>query len=134
MATLRTTFLAALSVVAVSAAGCGANTSDASADSNSVRVDVVNIAFAPATIEIEAGTEVVWANKDEGVHHTATSGLPGDGGVPGVSEPEPPRPDGVFDGDLADASAEFTFTFTEAGTYEYFCRVHPSMTGGVIVN
>lgn len=75
----------------------------------------------------------MWTNQDEGVHHTATSGLPGDVGVPGVSAAAPPNPDGVFDGDLPDEGDQFTYTFEESGSYAYFCRVHPSMTGEVIV-
>lgn len=95
---------------------------------------MVNISFSPATLEISRGTEVTWVNRDDGVHHTATSGLPGDNGVPGVSKGKPARPDGVFDGDLPDAGDQFSFTFDEAGTYAYFCGVHPSMTAKVIVN
>ena len=105
-----------------------------SSGDNATEIAVVSIAYHPASLEIDAGTTIAWINEDEGVRHTATSGLPGDNGVPGVSEGEPPKPDGVFDGDLPDASSEFTFTFDEPGTYAYFCRVHPSMTGEVIVN
>lgn len=96
-------------------------------------VEVVNISFSPASLEVERGTEVVWTNRDDGVHHTVTSGIPGDDGVPGVKKAKRARPDGVFDADLADVSSEFRFTFTEPGTFAYFCRVHPSMTGQVIV-
>ena len=110
----------------------GTSKSGSSGD-DATDIAVVNIAYDPASIEIDAGTSIRWLNEDEGVRHTVTSGLPGDNGVPGVSEGEPPKPDGVFDGDLPDASSGFTFTFDEPGTYAYFCRVHPSMTGEVIV-
>lgn len=101
--------------------------------SESATVVAVNISYSPETLEIERGTEVTWSNEDEGVHHTVTSGLPGDNGVPGVSKGKPPKHDGVFDGDLPDTSARFTYAFDEPGTYAYFCRIHPSMTGEVIV-
>lgn len=100
---------------------------------SSASVDAVNVAFAPAQLEIDPGTEVVWTNRDAQVRHTVTSGRPGSDGVPGVSKAMPDRPDGLFDGVLPDASAEFEFTFDEPGTYEYFCRVHPSMTGEIVV-
>lgn len=93
----------------------------------------MNIAFKPASLEVSVGTEVTWTNMDDQVRHTVTSGEPGDGGVPGVSEGESARPDGTFDGDLPDAGDTFSFTFDEPGTYMYFCRVHPSMTGEVVV-
>lgn len=97
------------------------------------RIAVVNIAFDPETVTVEAGTEVLWVNEDEAVHHTVTSGEPGDNGVPGVSKGKKARPDGTFDGDLPEAPAEFTFTFDKPGTYAYFCKIHPSMTGEIVV-
>lgn len=124
----------AIAAVVVLGAGCAGGTADAPQADGGAEVEVVNIAYSPATLEIAVGTEVTWTNQDEGVHHTATSGLPGDNGVPGVSEGKPPKPDGVFDGDLPDAGESFSFTFDEAGTYAYFCRIHPSMTAEVIVN
>jgi plastocyanin len=102
-------------------------------DSGTELVDVVNISFATDPVQIEIGTDVTWINRDEGVHHSVTSGLPGDTGVPGLDQEEPPKPDGLFDGDLPEAGSSFSFTFTEAGTYPYFCRIHSSMTGEVVV-
>lgn len=128
------TLLISLVISAVLAAGCVSEDPQVAERSAPAEVAVVNISFSPATLQIESGTEVVWTNQDEGVHHTATSGLPGDNGVPGVSKPKPPKPNGVFDGDLPDVSSQFTFAFSKPGTYAYFCRVHPSMTGEVIVN
>jgi plastocyanin len=113
---------------------CGGSEKEASAEaSRSLKVDVVNISYAPDPVEVAVGTEITWTNLDEGVHHTVTSGLPGDKGVPGLDQEEPPEPDGIFDGDLPGAGDSFVFTFDDAGTYTYFCRIHPSMTGEVIV-
>ena len=130
---LRRTLLISVVCSGVFAGGCAAEEPER-IKSSAAEIEVVNISYSPATLEIDSGTEVVWINQDEGVHHTATSGLPGDGGVPGVSKPKPAKADGTFDGDLPDVSSEFAFTFDEPGTYAYFCRVHPSMTGEVVVN
>lgn len=130
---------ALLSAIVLSACGGsspspgGQTESDAGSSSSSTSIEVVNIAYAPETVEVAVGTEVTWTNQDESVRHTVTSGTPGDNGVPGVSEGEPSKPDGTFDGDLPDASATFVFTFEEAGTFPYFCAVHPSMTGEIVV-
>ncbi|MCH6571973.1 MAG: hypothetical protein IH780_05365, partial [Thaumarchaeota archaeon] len=43
-------------------------------------------------------------------------------------------PDGTFDSSLFMAGTTFEHTFDEAGTYDYFCMVHPWMTGTVQVN
>ena len=125
-------YVAAISLfLALGLAACSDNASERSADA--AEIEVVNVAFKPATLRVSAGTELTWINLDQGVRHTATSGMPGDGGVPGVREGAKAQPDGIFDGDLPDASSSFSFTFEEPGAYAYFCRVHPSMTGEVVV-
>ncbi len=123
-----------MAILALLAPACSTSDRPGAQNDASARVDVVSISYQPETLQVSIGTEVTWTNMDEGVRHTVTSGRPGDGGVPGVSEGKPPRPDGVFDGDLPDASESFVFTFEEAGTYDYFCRVHPSMTARVVVD
>lgn len=77
--------------------------------------------FAPAKITINTGDTVEWTNTDTAAH-TVTSGTPADG------------PSGVFDSSLVMADASFAFTFDNAGSYKYFCMVHPWMTGSVTVN
>ena len=74
--------------------------------------------FQPAEISISAGTTVTWTNEDA-VGHTVTSGTRG-------------SPSGMFD-ESVNAGGTFSFTFTESGTYEYFCSIHPGMDGTVIV-
>jgi len=76
--------------------------------------------FIPSTATIEEGGTVTWENTDNAAH-TASSGTP-DGG-----------PDGVFDSSLMMVNGSFSFTFDSAGTYPYFCMVHPWMQGTVIV-
>jgi plastocyanin len=77
--------------------------------------------FIPFEVSIAVGGEVIWNNGDTAAH-TVTSGNPSDG------------PDGVFDSSLFMAGKTFSHTFDEAGTYEYFCMVHPWMTGTIQVS
>ena len=131
MKTPRGALLGLLLVASLGAMGCDGDLEEMRA-APLEEVDVAGIAFPP-TIEVEPGTSVMWINRDQNVRHTVTSGLPGDDGVPGVGEGKPARPDGRFDGVLAKGLTDFTFTFTEPGTYDYFCRVHPAMYSSVIV-
>ena len=114
-------------------APAAAATDSKPAEDSSAKVKVINIAFKPGDMKVLQGTEVTWVNEDKDVHHTVTSGEGGDNGVPGVSDPKPNAPDGEFDGDLPKAGDEFAFTFDEAGEYAYFCEVHPSMRGTIVV-
>ena len=76
--------------------------------------------FIPSTVTIGVGETVTWENTDNAAH-TATSGHPTDG------------PDGVWDTSLIMVNGSFSITLDEAGTYDYFCMVHPYMRGIVIV-
>jgi plastocyanin len=83
--------------------------SEASAD---VKID--NFSFGPQTLTVSVGTTVVWTNRDD-IPHTVVS------------------TDGVFKSKVRDTDEKFSYTFTKAGTYPYFCSVHPKMTGKVVV-
>jgi plastocyanin len=76
--------------------------------------------FDPAEIPVKVGTTVVWTNKDS-ASHTVTSGDPSAG------------PSGTFDSGLIKANNTFQYKFSSAGTTEYFCTIHPWMTGKVTV-
>ena len=81
-----------------------------------------DLCFIPSTVTIDVGGEVTWENVDNAAH-TVTSGSPSDG------------PDGTFDSNLIMAGgATFSHTFADAGTFTYFCMVHPWMQGTVIVS
>ena len=80
-----------------------------------------NACYLPADITINAGDTVEWINVDTAAH-TVTGGSPADG------------PSGVFDSSLVMGGAAYAFTFEEAGSYDYFCMVHPWMVGSVTVN
>ena len=74
----------------------------------------------------EAGTTVTWTQEDAGVH-TVTSGTVVQG-TGGVTE----KPDGTFDSGSIATGNTFEFTFDQAGTYTYFCYIHPATMRGEV--
>ena len=126
-----------LLVVACLLSSCaegGSPTPGGAENDSAPTVTIEAIAFDPSDLEVAVGDTVTWTNRDAAVKHTVTSGRPGDKGVPGLDQVKPDKPDGVFDGSLADDGDTFEFEFTKTGTYDYFCRVHPVMTARVIVS
>ncbi|HSB83694.1 MAG TPA: plastocyanin/azurin family copper-binding protein [Nitrosarchaeum sp.] len=71
-------------------------------------------------IDIILGDTITWKNADT-VQHTVVSGNPNDG------------PDGIFDSGLIKTGGSFSYKFTKEGKYDYFCSIHPWMTGVVTV-
>jgi plastocyanin len=94
-------------------------------------VTIAGLAFEPVRTFVDRGATVRWANSD-GVMHTVTSGTPGKQGVPGVSGDTKANLDGLFDAAL-DGGENVVFTFRESGTFPYFCKIHTSMRGRVLV-
>ena len=82
-------------------------------------VAIQTFQFQPSPLEIPVGSTVSWANRDA-ILHTVTSGAPS-------------AADGRFDGALDGAGTLYQVTFTEAGTYAYFCARHEAMRGEVRV-
>src|SRR6266849_6682860 len=80
----------------------------------SADVKIVNFSFGPATLSVTVGTTVTWTNRDD-IPHTVVS------------------TDKVFKSKVLDTDEKFSYTFTKAGTYPYFCSIHPKMTGQVVV-
>lgn len=123
--------LAALIVLAAVIAGCsssgsspsGGNTapppaasggsSSGGATSGGTAVTIANFAFSPGTINVKVGDQVTWTNQD-----SATHDVEGDGGI--------------SSGPLAQGKT-YSMTFSTAGTFNYKCAIHPSMTGQVVV-
>ncbi|MFL6493429.1 MAG: plastocyanin/azurin family copper-binding protein [Nitrososphaera sp.] len=112
-------------------AGGGAAASAAASGQVVVRIpegasELTDDAYTPNPVEINTGDTVVWVN-DDITSHTATSGTSGSG------------PTGMFGG--TDDSPEIigpegdtqSFTFEEAGEFDYYCTLHPNMIGTVIV-
>jgi len=87
-------------------------TDQPSAANAEVKID--NFSFGPQTLTVPLGTTVTWTNRDD-IPHTVVS------------------TDGVFKSKVRDTDEKFSYTFTKAGTYPYYCSVHPKMTGKVVV-
>ncbi len=89
----------------------------AAEDSKGKTVDVKidNFSFSPGTITIAVGTTVRWTNRDD-IPHTVVS--------------DDQR---TFASKTLDTDDQFSYTFTKAGTFGYFCSIHPKMTGKVVV-
>ncbi|MCU1296959.1 MAG: amicyanin [Acidobacteriaceae bacterium] len=83
-----------------------------SAANAEVKID--NFSFGPQTVKVPVGATVTWTNRDD-IPHTVVS------------------TDGVFKSKVRDTDEKFSFTFTKAGTYSYYCSVHPKMTGQIMV-
>lgn len=77
-------------------------------------VKIDNFVFGPAAITVPVGTTVTWINRDD-IPHTVVS------------------TEKVFKSKVLDTDEKFSFTFTKAGEYPYFCSIHPKMTGKVVV-
>jgi len=80
-----------------------------------------NMCYMPYNAALDLGGEAMWHNVDT-MAHTVSSGTPAEG------------LDDVFDSSLVPAGGMFSYKFEEAGTYDYFCMVHPWMTGIVTVS
>lgn len=86
-------------------------------------------AFSPNPVNVKIGDTVTWVNEDS-VFHTVVSGNPSSGGETGK----------VFDSGLSGPTAlttkgkTFSHKFTEKGEFPYFCQLHPTMIGKVVVS
>lgn len=107
---MRRAFFFAVVVGALAAAvgqvGCSGGSSDAA------KVSITDSGFTPAEVSIRAGQTIAWTN-DGTTQHTVTWGDVDSGGI--------------AQGDT------YSHTFEQAGTYDYFCRYHPSQKGTVTV-
>ena len=88
---------------------------DASTSSKQNRIEIKDFAFNPQTITVKSGETVTWINRDEEPHTIVSVGK-------------------QFKKSTAlDTDQEFTLTVGAPGTYDYFCSVHPKMTGTIVV-
>ena len=78
--------------------------------------------FNPSTATVAKGTTVEWVN-DDSTLHTVTSGSPS-GGNSGVQ----------FDSSYLSADKTYKHTFNKQGTYKYYCTLHPTMVGKIVVS
>lgn len=90
----------------------GARGEENKAPAMEVRVD--NFTFSPETLTVPVNSAVTWVNKDDIPHVIASN-------------------DGVFKSKALDTDQQYSFTFAKAGTYPYFCAIHPKMVGKIVV-
>jgi amicyanin len=95
-------------------AGAGSLPPAAQQKGDTTEVKIDNFSFGPAELKVSVGTTVTWTNRDD-IPHTAVS------------------TDKTFKSKVLDTDEKFSFTFSKPGTYEYFCSIHPKMTGKVVV-
>jgi amicyanin len=79
---------------------------------NAVTID--NFTFKPPELTVAVGTTVKWVNHDDIPHLVVSK-------------------DKAFRSKALDTDESFSYTFTSAGTFDYFCGLHPHMVGKVIV-
>ena len=105
-----------LSVLAV---GCASQSASGPAPAVAgTQISIKGFAFNPNQPSVAKGATVTWSN-DDGTTHTVTSGVPG-------------TPSGKFD-QRVEPGKTFSVTFSESGTYEFFCNIHNSMRGTITV-
>jgi plastocyanin len=75
-------------------------------------VSIKNFAFNPATLTIKPRTTVTWTNNDSAAHQIKSN---------------------TFNSAVLNPGESFSFTFFNAGQYNYSCAIHPSMLGKIIV-
>jgi amicyanin len=109
---IRLLLLTFASLVAI--LGLGLVTSGSRALADDATIKIANFTFDPPTLTVKAGTTVTWVNADDIPHL--------------VSEK-----DGKFRSSALDTNDKFSQTFSTAGTAEYYCIIHPHMTGKIVV-
>ena len=80
-------------------------------------VKIDNFSFVPQNLTVPVGSTVTWTNRDD-IPHTVVS----------------TEDTKIFKSKVLDSDEKFSFTFSKAGTYPYFCSIHPKMTGKITVN
>ena len=80
----------------------------------SVEIKMSGFVFVPVTATVAVGTMVTWINQDS-VPHTITSDT------------------GLFNSGNLAPNASFSYSFTQRGTFAYYCTIHPTMKGKIIV-
>ena len=108
----RTFFRMAAAVAFVIAVCAAIATAQSTPAASEVKID--NFSFGPDTLTVPVGTTVTWTNRDD-IPHTVVS------------------TEGVFKSKVRDTDEKFSYTFATAGTYPYYCSVHPKMTGKIVV-
>jgi plastocyanin len=111
---LRSAFAAAV-LGAVVGSGLAGGVQVARAQAPATAVSIDNFTFNPQKLTVKAGTTITWTNKDDIPHGIAAT-------------------NNAFSRSKAlDTNDSYSFTFTTPGSYQYFCYIHPHMTGTIVV-
>ena len=79
-----------------------------------VEIKIDNFVFSPSTLTVPAGSTVRWTNHDDIPHNVVSD-------------------DNSIKSKVMDTDESFSYTFAKPGTYNYFCSIHPKMTGKIVV-
>ena len=112
IAILLTALLIGMGGIATDRNNFAASAQDKQSSTAEVKID--NFSFGPATVAVAVGTTVTWTNRDD-IPHTVVS------------------TDKAFKSKVLDTDERFSYTFSKAGDYPYFCSIHPKMTGKIVV-
>ena len=107
--------IAAAVLGAVIGTGLAGGVMVARAQTTAAAISIDNFTFNPPKLTVKAGTKVTWTNKDDIPHGIAASG------------------NAFARSNAMDTDDAYSFTFTTPGTYQYFCYIHPHMTGTIVV-
>jgi amicyanin len=110
--TIRSTLIAA--ALGAAAAMLAGTVLPGRADEAPHAVTIDNFTFNPQRLTVKAGTTVTWTNKDDIPHALASASTP-------------------LRSKALDTDDSYSFTFATPGTYQYFCSLHPHMTGTIVV-
>lgn len=81
---------------------------------STAEIKIDNFTFAPEALTVAAGTTVTWINHDDIPHSVVEKNV-------------------LFHSKALDTGDSYSFTFKQAGSYDYFCGLHPHMTGKIVV-
>ena len=81
---------------------------------NTTEVKIDNFSFAPKSLTVRVGATVTWTNRDDIPHNVVST-------------------EKKFSSPVLDTDQSFSFRFQEPGSYPYFCKIHPMMTGTIMV-
>jgi plastocyanin len=118
MSSLRTRLLTLATIATVFTMavmdGTSAQANQSNLPAKTVAIDIDNFKFGIVSIDVAQGTIVTWTNRDD-VPHTVVSSTK------------------LFKSPPLDTDEKFSYTFKDAGTFEYYCSLHPRMTGRIVV-
>jgi plastocyanin len=90
------------------------HTTSRAINASRVEVNIDNFTFSPLAVHVKLGTQVTWINHDD-IPHTVV------------------EDNKAFKSPVLDTDEKFAFTPSKAGTYRYYCSIHPKMTAKLVV-